>query len=463
MRYNMRLSFLNIFFPGAILFICSLLFSCDKVNVPFDNEYQNGGPSLAYFNDYKVSLQTVEIDSFLTSNKQVFTVGYHYDSIFGSIHAGSYLELNLPATNPFLNQQNITFDSLQVILKPNKIYFGDTTQPVYFNVYQLQQLVQDTITYSNPTAAKLFYNTTSFAYNPVPLYGPAGEQGIVISPKKDADSVAFRIGDSVGIYLMNLLKAGGIPVSSQTYFESYFNGLYIDVDTAKTNTVYEFSAYTNSVVMRLYYDVNGPTKVSKYLEFTYTPANQFNHIGYTHPAGTPLSVFTPPVNNNGVEILNSNQTGNKAYLSSSTGYFIKISFPDILNLKAIYPYVRVVRAQLVIPPTPGTFNYPYELPPTLDLYQTNLFNTLTGVVVGINGALQTGDLNIDYQYGQNTQYTYDVTNFISTLFNQSNNSDSLALMLTPSSPLGDESFSRLVVNDQTQLKGVQLQLYVLGI
>jgi hypothetical protein len=454
----MRLSFLNIFFIATFILVCFI--SCDKVNVPFDNQNLTGDPSLTYFNNYKVSLQTLEIDSFLTSGRQLFTVGYHNDSLFGSVHAGTYLQFNLPGSNPFLNQQNIVFDSLQIILKPNGTYLGDTTKPFYFKVYQLQELIENTATISNPNASNLYYNPRTFAYNPVPL----GEQGLTIFPKKNADSIAFRMSDALGRDLLSKFQGDSTEITTQTNFINYFNGIYIDADTALTNTVYNFGAFTSSgVVMRLYYDVKGTVTTQEHFDFAYSTTNEFNHISYNHPPGTPLSVFTPPINNNVFEILNSSQTGNKAYLNSSTGYFVKIGFPNILSLKALYPYVRVVRAQLVIPPSPGTYNYPYELPPTLNLYETDINNGLDGIVTGINGAQQTGDLFIDYLYGQSTQYTYDVTNFVSTLLNQPNNSDSLALILSPSNPLGDESFSRLVINDQTLTKDVQLQLYVLGI
>jgi len=455
MRNIMRLSFSNIFFAAIVLLSCSLFVSCDKVNIPFGNTGLNGDPNLSYFDNYKVSLQTLQVDSFLTSGKQTFTVGYNTDPVFGTIHAGSYAQLNLPATNPLFNQ-NISFDSIQLILKPQGSYYGDTTLPFVFKIYQLSEQIQNASTITNPTASTVFYNPRSFTYNPTPI----GQRAVRIYPKR-GDSVTVRLADAVGQDIMSKFKSGDIAVSTQTYFENYFNGIYIDVDSSagNTNTIYNFSSFNNNVVVRLYYKLHGATVVQQHFDFTYTTINQFNHINYDH-AGTQLAAFTPFQNN---QLISSTQTGNKAYYNSSTGYFIKINFPDILSLKTLYPYVRVVGAQLIIPQSTSMYAYPYTLPSSLYLFQTDNNNGLGTAVFGVDGSLQNGHLFIDNQFGQSTQYTYDITEFITTLLNQNSTSSGLSLLLAPSNTLGDESLGRLIINDQTLAKDIQLKLYVLGI
>src|ERR1700729_2878884 len=112
----MRLSFLNIFFAATVLLSCSLLVSCDKVDVTFYNLNQSGDPNVTYYQNYQATMQTMQLDSFLTSGQNTFTIGYYNDPLFGTIHAASYAQFELPATNPILNQQFITFDSLEIVL-----------------------------------------------------------------------------------------------------------------------------------------------------------------------------------------------------------------------------------------------------------------------------------------------------------------------------------------------------------
>jgi hypothetical protein len=453
MHYIMRLSFLNIFFTATVLLSCSLFVSCDKVNIPFGNTNLNGDPSLTYLNNASINLQTLQIDSFITSGKQTFTVGYNRDSVFGIIHAGSYVQFTLPDNT--VENKNVTFDSIQIILKPAGNYYGDSTQLFHFKIYPLAELIQNLPTLTNPTAANNYYNTSSFLYNS----GSIGEKIVKVYPKR-GDSITIRLADTLGQDLLNKFQTGDINVSTQAYFQNYLKGMYIDVDSSSTNSVYNFSAFTNSVVMRLFYNVNGPTTIQQHLDFSYTTANQFNHIDYNH-AGTVLSAFTPLQDR---QLISSSQTGDKAYCSSSTGYFIKIGFPNILNLKSLYPYIRVVSAQLVIPLSPDAYPYPYVLPTPMFLVETDNNNRINTPVYTVNGTTQTGNLFIDYQYGQSTQYTYDVTTFINTLLTQNNNSTGLSLLLSSSNTLGDESLSRLVINDQATLaKHIHLELYVLGI
>jgi hypothetical protein len=452
----MRLSFLNIFFVATILLSCSLLVSCDKVNVTFDNINQSGDPDITFYQNYQASLQTLQLDSFLTSGQGVFTVGYNNDPELGKIHAGSYVQFGLPAVNPFLNQTNISFDSIEIVLKSKANFYGDTTKKFYFKIFPLTELIQNTTLTNNN-----YYNTRSFGYDAGTslVYWP-GEYIIDTPGISTLVPKSIRLSQALGLDLFNKLQTGDHNVSTQALFLDYFKGLHIDVDTDATNTLYSF---TDSLVLRLDYDLHGLTTTEQHLDFDFVGPTQFNHIAYDRSSLFPAF----PVSVNNVSLLPSSATHNKAYLSSTTGTYIKITFPDLLNLKALHPYVKVVSAQLIVPPTPGTYNYPYnKLPPNLSLYETNDLNVLLGAVAGINGASQTGNLFIDNLSGQNTSYSYDITNFISFILNPPANPTAAtpnALLISPSSVLGDESLSRLIIDDQTNVKGIQLKLYVLGL
>jgi len=450
----MRISFQYIFIAALFFIACSFLFSCDKVNVNFGNASQISDPNVSYFQNPQINLQTLQIDSFLTSSgsANTFLVGYHKDPVFGIIHASSYVQLQLPSSNPIYNQ-NVTFDSLELILKPKGLFYGDTSKPFTFKIYQLTQLIQNFTTNNNS-----YFNTTNFAYNPTPI----GGQSFTIYPG-NSSNIGIRMSDTLGLDLLNKFQTDSQAIKDQTSFLNYFYGLYIDADSTSTNSIYNFDASSDTLIMRLYYNLNGISVVGKYLSFGFVPTKQFNHISHNH-TGTSLSSFPPFVNNSAV--LSSTLTGDKAYLNSSTGTCIRISFPDLLNLKIAYPYIQVLSAQLVIPPSPGTHNYPYQLPPSLSLYQTDNNNDVLSIITNSAGSAETGNLFIDDLYDQTTKYTYDITNFISQQLNPPANPTATfptGLLLTPSASIGDESLSRLVVNDQTLGTGIMLKLYVLGL
>jgi len=130
----------------------------------------------------------------------------------------------------------------------------------------------------------------------------------------------------------------------------------------------------------------------------------------------------------------------------------------------LHPYIKVVKAELVIRPDVKSYSYPYSLPKTLNLYGTDQGNELLSGIYDVNTGsyLQTGDLVIDNLYNENTYYSYDITKFINTKIGEGAASTS-ALFLHSSVTNTEGALERLIVNDQNNNKAIQLKLYVLGL
>ena len=65
---------------------------------------------------------------------------------------------------------------------------------------------------------------------------------------------------------------------------------------------------------------------------------------------------------------------------------------------------------------------------------------------------QYGSLELDYLYGENTNYAYDVTNYINSLISQPSLSNNGLLMLPPS-PAMETSFNRIAVGNRSNNLG----------
>jgi hypothetical protein len=421
------------------LLILFLAASCRKVDVTFGNDGSEGDPDISYFDDYAVELATYKIDSFITSSHDVFTIGHHTDLAFGSITAGSYAEINLPAENP-VRDKNVSFDSLVVILKPNGSYYGDTSIPFKINIHRMVQKIEN-----EEQDNTNFYNPRKFQFDPA-LFG---QTTVTVRPKRGT-AIKVRLPDSFGQDLLMKFKNNNDSIQLQDNFLRYFKGLYLGTDTFFSKAMYFFVSDSSEMIMRLHYKLNGTITQEKYFDFAFNTTKQYNQITYNH-SGTNLAAFTPFKK----QLKKSSSTGNKAYLHSNMGSYIKISFPTILNIKELHPYIRIMKAELVIKPASGTNSYPYKLPPSLTLYSTDVNN-------GLNETVGTGSPYVDTLYGEKTQYTYDVTEYITALINAGRFSTS-ALMLASSSGVSDSQLDRLVINDQTLSKGIQLKLYVLGL
>jgi hypothetical protein len=427
--------------------LCYLLGSCIKAPVPVTDNADTNDPNISYYDNYTVELATYKTDSFQTSGTSTFSIGYHKDSIFGTIQSGAYAQVDLPTDNPVKNN-TVSFDSLVLIIKPNGEYYGDTLAPFKIEAHRLIEKIENED--GNNT---VFYNPRKFKYDHAIL----GASTLLIKPRRGSN-ITIRLSDILGQELLLKLKNNNTDIEDNTSFINYFKGIYFKTDTLFSKTLYYFKPDTSTSFMRLHYHLNGSFSQEKYLDFPVSTNMQFNNMEYSH-AGTNLSAFTPFKK----QLKKSGQTGNKAYLHTNMSSFIKISFPSILRLKELYPYVKVMKAELVVTPTPGTYRYPYQLPSALYLYATDDNNALNFQLTdNLSQAPLNGNLFKDEPYGDKTNYTYDITTFINSLVEEGRFSES-ALMLAPAASNPSGQLQRLVINDQTKSKGIQLKLYLLGL
>jgi Domain of unknown function (DUF4270) len=402
--------------------------SCLKVPIEIIDNVDTADPNISFFDNYEVELATYKIDSFITSGNSTLSVGYHKDPIFGELFARSYAQIDLPSTNP-LKDKNVSFDSLELIVLANGEYYGDTLTPV-----------------------RIFAYPRSFLFDPDPI----GSTLSIIQPQK-GKVISIKLSEQLGEDLLLKLKNNSNEIQDNASFVNFFSGISLGSSPLSASTIYYFKPDSSGSIMRLHYHLNGAFSESKTLDFPMSVSKQFSNFGYSH-SGTNLSVFTPYKN----QIKKSSLTGNKAYLHTNMSSFIKISFPTILQLKELYPYVKVVKAELEIKPSKGTYNYPYELPSALYLYTTDDRNLLKEQLIdNFSQTPLTGNLNIDRLFGENTKYHFDITGFVNQLIEEGHFSKS-ALMIVPSGSFATQ-LQRLVIDDQTQGRGVQLKLYLLGL
>ncbi|MBS1511233.1 MAG: DUF4270 family protein [Bacteroidetes bacterium] len=432
----------------CLLVCAAVMTACDKVDVNFGSTASTSDPNITYFDNYAVNIATYKPDSFNTSGHKIFSVGYHYDTTFGVVKAGAYVQIDLPATNPLLNVTDpVVFDSLRLLVRPNHQFYGDSTRPVKVNVYQLTENIK------SPDNTDYYYNTTFFGYSPTLI----GQQ--VLNFNTQDTMLSIKLNDALGQDLLTKFKNNGIEVTSQDYFINYLKGLYITTDSTTTNSIVYFSGATDSVLMRLSYHQNSLFPVAKTLDFNYTKEKQCNHISFR---------FTNPKFSNFInqktQVIPSTSSGNQAFLNTNLAASVKISFPTLLSLKELHPYIKVVKAELIIRPDAKSAAFPYQLPGTLNLYATDVSNELLSGVFeqGTTTVLQNGNLVIDNLYNENTYYSYDITNFINNTIAEGQSSTA-ALMLSETIGDTEGGIQRLIVNDQNSNHSIQLKLYVLGL
>jgi hypothetical protein len=431
----------------ALPMVLSCFLACTKVSVDLPTTLQTSDPDVSYLETYQVDLATFQLDSFSTGGKSSFVVGNHTDPWFGHVAAESYAQVTPPSTNP-VKDLTVFLDSICLRLRPNGLPYGDTTTGLTLNVHEVTEPIS---TYEGNQGA--FYNTQQFTFNPTPL----GTKSFTIRPSMDT-LISVRLSDALGQDWLERLERNDAEIQSTTAFVDFFRGISLRTDTNTTKALYYLTTAKNGGFIRLYYHANAAIVTQSYIDFGFTTSQQFSHVAYKHD-GSALSVFNP----NKRELRSTTETGNRAYLDATMGKYVRLTFPTILSLKELHPYVQVIRAQLEIQPTPGTVAYPYSLPPTLNLFQTDNYNNLGGSIKFPGTvAAANGSLFIDQLYGKDTKYTYDITSFIQGIITTGEFA-SRSLILAPGSYANFDSYKRLVTNDQSLSNGVKLKLYVLGL
>lgn len=436
--------------PFAFVVLLGVLLStsCKKADIKFGEEFLDNDITQIFKSDsFSVDLSTVYMDSFITSSKGTVLVGGYNDAIFGRVNTQSYFEVIPPLYEDIY--ANTSLDSICLILKTNNNYYGDST--VAFNI-KVDEL-KDSI--ALPEGVYSFYNTSKFDAKPTSAI--ATNTNIFIRPLADKE-VNIKLPNAFGNTLLNKLKdPTDITLKTSAAFLTYFKGIKLSSDL-NTQMIMGFS---DVVVVRMYYKTPGLNDVHKTADFTLAnKLHQFNNIKIDR-SGTLLGNLGFGPNKREVS---SVITNNEAYTQAATGSMIKLTFPTVKEILQVPNFAKILKAALIIKPVKGSYNTTYFLPPNLRLSYTNQNNNLGSdlAFVSNNGALavQYGFLQTDYYLNENTQYQYDLTEYLKEVLRTTNITPGDGLLLTPPSTAFESDFARVVIgNKNNPLGKIQLVIY----
>jgi len=428
-------------FASLIFFLAS----CKKIDVQFGQEFSDNDYTQVIKTDtFRADLSTVFVDSFVTSATGVSLLGDYTDTALGKIATKCFFELAPPAYQDIYDKT--IFDSISLIVKLDKSYYGDTTFPLHIDVSKLAEKIVF------PENEYSFYNTKTFS-----VASTIGTKDVIVRPRQ-SDTISIRLADTLGRTLLKKLQnKGDKDVQLSANFIEYFNGIRLSGSSSNKMII----GCTDNVIMRLSYKKPGIYNLeNKYVDFT-MPNSQhhFNNITVDRRN------LTSPLKNIGRnnKVINSSVTGNKAYSCYAAGAMTKITFPTIADVLKLPKYVKVLSAKLVVSPVKGSFDKDLYLPPQLRLASTDLNNNIGYdlATYGGNGNLitQYGNLYIDYVYGINTSYTYDLSNYIKQLVNEPIGNNK-GLLLVPPAPALQTHFPRAIVgNSRYPINKTTLEIY----
>ncbi|MES2004025.1 MAG: DUF4270 family protein [Bacteroidota bacterium] len=416
-------------------------FACKKVDIQFGDQYlDNGYTQVVKVDSFAADLSTVYVDSFVTSGTGVTMLGAYTDPVFGQITANNYFELAPPIYgDTYVDSFKFTtYDSLALVLHPDKSYIGDTSRVLHVDVNRLAESI---VPYDNPILN--IYNTRSFAVQT----GPIGSKDFLLRPNS-GDSVIIRLSDVLGNELMKKFQnPNDADLKSNDAFLQYFYGLRL---SAGAGSQLIFGS-KDSVTMRLYYKKPGLYLQSKTVDFALVnKTHHFNNIVVDRSAAVLKNLPA-------AKQINSTAMSNTAYTMYAAGAMAKIRFPSIRDILKLPNFAKILRASLIVRPLRGTYGInSYTLPPAVRLSFTTQLNQI-GIdltAIGSSGQpqTQTGALVVDDLYGENTSYSYDVTTYLKAIVTDGTINQN-GLLLIPPSPSLETQFGRLIVGNRNNTGG----------
>ncbi|WP_278019537.1 DUF4270 family protein [Flavobacterium ginsengisoli] len=258
-----------------ILLFVLTLFSCgtdtDTGEFTVGSDYLALSNKVIMIDTVTVEMSTINFDSLVTSNKSRILIGNYDDPIFGKVKSDSYFQLSgasyaLNNTGSDTEAVNYVFDSISMILKYDKYYYGDTTKVQTFDIHRLLQKVKPNTDDSN------FYNNSALSYSTESL----GKISFIPRPKQK-DSINIKMDKEFGEALFQKIKKR--EITDFDSFTEYLKGLVLVPETSNSSNIIGFSA--GSSKMRLYYSkyMADTDEESYILDYTILDkTKQFNSI-----------------------------------------------------------------------------------------------------------------------------------------------------------------------------------------
>lgn len=428
----------KIAFPGTLFLISSfgLMISCELPSDIGTEFFNTESFDLFPLDSFTVRMSTVRSDSFTTASAERLLIGYHTDETFGSIIATPYLQIGLDSTTT-LNEETTKFDSLTISFTYDGYAYFDTTRIMEISLHQIQEEME---------SDEGFFNTTTFAYNPQSI----GSYQFYPKPQKGGD-LEFRLTDQFGRQLYNFLIEENEIITNQSKFLDFLPGLVLMPDTLKSSCMLGFSP--NQTQLRLYYTDNAELPKKQYIR-TFSigtddiELSYFNHISSNY-TGSMLEAYTDEK----VEVLESSGTNGKAFLQGGSGLSLRTEFPYLQNILETEVDFIVSKATLRFTPA---VDFPTEANNLMDALIARIIDDNNDFLV-TNGA--NANLVFDAEFGRDTYYEIDVTDFTKALIYNELDSD---YALSLDAQFSTSSVDRLIIDELGEFEP-KLTLFLLKI
>ena len=301
-------------------------------------------------------------------------VGFFNDSEFGTTEASIATALTLPNNTGLTFHDTATLDSAVLVL-PFAGFYGDSINAHFqIDVRELdEKIYQD-------EAIPNYFNTKQWAHKSTIIgssatFGAKTKDSVIIGDIRvgKIDTVKkvipqLRIKLKIAAITQLFLDADSAKLSTNNQFNNYFKGLYISINKASiTNNggIFLFNTSTpGSARLDVFYKETKTAGKIDTLQKSFAIAGNLGNV---------VSPITWDYSNTNIPAELAKTNSDKVYLKGFSGTKVKISFPNLKNLKVLGKRVIINKAQLIVKVIGGS-QTPYKPLPLLKAYRWDIAN-----------------------------------------------------------------------------------------
>ena len=372
------------------------------------------------------------LDSVVSTNNERLLVGRHADAEFGVVEALTFSQFMLDDLLPLDEDGNYRYDSLTLYLEYDGYAFYDTLEEVHLSVHQLAEPLELDVDKTD------FYTFDEFDFSDLPL------AQLVFRPRpRRAEPLEIRLSDAFGLRFFQLLQAEDDRLLSTNDFLDLLPGLVLQVNN-ENGAVVGFRK--SSAQIRMYLtDVSTLPLQQELRTYSAEFGFNFNQILVDRDDSALERLESE-------EGVSSVETEGLGFLQAG-GVAVRIDIPDIPSLIEDKQEFIVAEAELRFRAVGTSIDDQESLPRTIQVFWAETDNARF---------LQNSEarLVMDAEFGRDTYYTLDVTDFVQFQLTAENpNENGLLLQFGTSGNAVD----RLIIGDGDHPDAMALRLYTLNL
>lgn len=409
----------------CIILIAGVCSGCnDEKNFEMGEDLVDIKSNLALIDTFTLQMSTVKTDSIQTSGYSKILVGQYTDGNFGTISAKGYMQLT-PESYQYTMGTECKYDSINLFMHFTGYAHGDTTKNNSIEVYQILESL------NKNSNNDYWYNYESIDYSPELL----GQKTYRPKPKRK-DYLSVKLSDSFGQAMFDSIYNNSKVFYTEENFVKFFKGIAI-TPGSENSSVVQF----DTMYVTLYYHEGTDSRA---FNFNYAMSNYYNYH-YTQIlhdySNSPFAMLT----NQKIKLA-TEDAGNLSYCQAGTGVMTRIDIPTLVDLKQSATYLKIMKAELIIRPLRNSYKS-MELPDDLSLYFVNDNNKKVEVLTAATGYALQPELYIDDIFGDETSYTFDITEYINYFYNQTTDDNTPSFLLSIPDDDFPTSLKRIIIGD----------------